>query len=215
VNILGHTFVALAVGGDEPEYLLGAVLPDLAPMAGVKVARGACGGVLREGVRCHVRADEAFHAHPDFRAGSGALRRALAERGVASGPARAVGHAGWELLLDGTLVGTPVEDAFRRAMAVGDRAATAMGPDDRARWAAFLARGGTSPGLGYDDPRWVADRLHAMLARRPRLRLPDDQVATVADVLGGHVDAVRRAASAVLDDTARAAADPSDAAPAG
>lgn len=203
MNFLGHTHVALAGGRDEPEYLLGAALPDLAPMAGVRLARAGLEGALGEGVRCHVQADAAFHAQADFRAGSSALRRALAERGVSSGPARAVGHAGWELLLDGTLVGSPVEAAFHRAMAVGDRAAAAMAPQDRPRWASFLARARTATGLHYDDPRWVADRLHGMLARRPRLRLPDEQVATVAAVLAGHVDAVRAVADAVLDDTVR------------
>ncbi len=203
MNFLGHTHVALAGGRDDPEYLLGAALPDLAPMAGVRVARADLDGALGEGVHCHLQADAAFHAHAEFRAGSGALRRDLAERGIGSGPARAVGHAGWELLLDGTLVGSPAEDAFRRAIAVGDRAAAAMAPQDRPRWASFLARARTAAGLHYDDPRWVADRLHGMLTRRPRLRLPAAQVATVAEVLAGHVDAVRAVAEAVLSDTVR------------
>jgi len=201
VNFLGHTYVALASGRDDADYLLGAVLPDLAPMAGVRVARGGLGGALGDGVRCHLRADDAFHAHAAFRAGSGALRRDVAGRGVASGPARAVGHAGWELLLDGTLVGTEVERAFERAMAAGERAARAMSVEDGERWATFLGRARTSPGLRYDDPGWVAERLHAMLARRPRLRLPAEQVATVAEALRGHVGAVVAQAPAVLRDT--------------
>jgi acyl carrier protein phosphodiesterase len=209
VNFLGHVHVALAAGCDDPEYVLGAALPDLAPMAGVRVARANLDGALGAGVRCHLRADVAFHAHPAFRAGSRALRHALADRGVVSGPARAVGHAGWELLLDGTLVGSGTEEVFQRAMTVGERASSAMAEEDRSRWTAFLRRARTPGGLRYDDPRWVADRLHSMLARRPRLRLPDDQVATVADVLARHVDAVLSAAPVVLDDTARASrADP-------
>jgi hypothetical protein len=204
VNFLGHTQVALDGGHDDPGYLLGAALPDLAPMAGVRLVRAGLEGVLGAGVRCHLAADEAFHAHPRFRAGSGALRRALAERGVGSGPARAVGHAGWELLLDGTLVGTGAEEAFHRAIAVGERASAALAPDDRLRWAAFLARARTSAGLHYDDPRWVAERLHGMLARRPRLRLPDDQVAVVAEVLATQVEGIVAVAPAVLADTSRA-----------
>lgn len=204
MNVLGHTHVALAGGHDDPEYLLGAVLPDLAPMAGVRVVPARLGGALGDGVRCHLRADAAFHAHAVFLAGSSALRRALVEREVGWGPARAVGHAGWELLLDGTLVRTEVEDAFRRALAIGERAADGLGPDDRARWTAFLARARRLPGLHYDDPRWVADRLHAMLAHRPRLRLPAAHVATVTDVLAAHVDAVVASAATVLHDTARA-----------
>jgi len=204
VNVLGHTHVALAGGRDDSGYLLGAVLPDLAPMAGVKVARAVLGPPVADGVRCHVRTDEAFHAHPAFVAGSRALRRALDARGVASGPARAVGHAGWELLLDGTLVGSATEAAFRRAMAAGGDATVAMSAADAGRWAAFVDRGRSAPALGYDDPRWVADRLYGMLARRPRLRLPPEQVATVAEALAGQAEQVRAVAPEVLADTVRA-----------
>jgi hypothetical protein len=205
MNFLGHTHVAVAGGRDDPGYLLGAVLPDLAPMAGVRLDRHRATGPVAEGVACHLRADAAFHAHPAFRAGSRAIRLALADRGVASGPARAVGHAGWELLLDGTLVGSGTEDAFRSALAVGDDAAAVVAAGDRARWQAFLSRGRTWPGLRYDDPAWVADRLHAMLGRRPRLALPGGQVAVVAAVLAEHGPAVRAAAAGVLADTAVAA----------
>jgi hypothetical protein len=202
VNFLGHTHVALAAGSDDPAYLLGAALPDLAPMAGVRLARGGLDGALAAGVRCHLAADAAFHAHAVFRAGSGALRRTLTDRGVASGPARAVGHAGWELLLDGTLVGTAVEDAFRRSLAVGEEVLPVLAPDDRPRWTRFLARVRASSGLRYDEPRWVAERLHGMLAHRPRLRLPDRQVTTVAEALAAAAGPVAAVATAVLDDTA-------------
>ena len=207
MNVLGHTQVALATGRDDPAFVLGAVLPDLASMAGVRVAsRSALPGALGEGVGCHIRADEAFHADMRFRAGSGDLRRAVAGRGLASGPARAVGHAGWELMLDGTLVGGETERAFHTAVrAAGDAAAAALAPPDQARWADFLARFATAgPRLRYDEPRWVAERLHAMLSRRPRLRLPADQVDAVADELASHARAVEAVAPAVLADTARA-----------
>jgi hypothetical protein len=203
VNILGHTSVALAAGRDDPAYVLGAVLPDLGPMAGVRVARAGLAGALADGVRCHLAADAAFHGHPAFRAGSAALRRALGERGVATGPARAVGHAGWELLLDGTLVGSAVEEAFGRALGAGDQVTPTLAPDDRAGWTAFLARARSAGRLRYDEPRWVAERLHAMLARRPRLRLPAHQLTAVAEELAGRADEVSAVAATVLDDTAR------------
>lgn len=204
MNVLGHTHVALAGGRDDPEYLLGAVLPDLGAMAGIRVSGAAFTGALAEGIRSHHRADAEFHAHADFLAGSGALRRALVERGVALGPARAVGHAGWELLLDGTLLGTEVEDALGRALAVGERAAPGLAHTARGRWAAFLDRARRAGGPRYDDPAWVADRLHVMLRGRPRLRLPAGQVATVAHVLAAHTGDVAACAARVLDDTTRA-----------
>jgi hypothetical protein len=204
VNILGHTHVALAGGRDDSGYLLGAVLPDLAPMARVKVVRTALPRAVADGVDCHVRTDEAFHAHPTFAAGSRAIREELDARGVASGPARAVGHAGWELLLDGALVGTATEGAFRRAMAAGGDATAAMTAADASRWVAFVDRSRSAPTLAFGDPRWVAERLFGMLARRPRLRLPEEQVPTVAEVLGGQAEAVRALAPDVLADTIRA-----------
>jgi hypothetical protein len=203
MNFLGHTHVALAGGEDDPGFVLGAVLPDLAPMAGIRLAHRDLDGPVGAGVRCHLRADAAFHADPRFLDGSRALRRALTARGLGSGPARAVGHAGWELLLDGTLVATEAEDAFRGALAEGQRALPALAGEDRDRWTAFLARGRTSSGLHYDDPAWVADRLYAMLARRPRLALAAEEVPVVADVLAAQAPAVVAVAAAVLDDTAR------------
>src|SRR4029453_6456343 len=62
MNFLGHTHVALAGGGDDPGFVLGAVLPDLAPMAGIRLAVRRLDGRLGEGMRCHLRADAAFHA---------------------------------------------------------------------------------------------------------------------------------------------------------
>jgi hypothetical protein len=204
VNILGHVRVARAGGRDDADYLLGAVLPDLAPMAGVRVDRAALAAPVAEGVRCHVRTDAVFHAHPAFVSGARRLRQTLEARGVGSGPARAVGHAGWELLLDGTLVGSPTEAAFGRAIARGDEATAALSEGDAVRWAAFVDRGRSAPTLRYDDPAWVADRLFAMLDRRPRLRLPDASVPVVAEVLAEQADAVRDAADDVIADTVRA-----------
>jgi hypothetical protein len=206
VNVLGHTQVALETGRDDPDFVLGAVLPDLASMAGVRLAsRSTLGGALGDGVGCHLRADEAFHADARFRSGAADLRRAVAGRGVASGPARAVGHAGWELMLDGTLVGGAAEDAFFAAVReAGAAAARALAPADGERWAAFLSRfGARTVRLRYDEPRWVAERLHAMLSRRARLRLPAGQVGAVADELANHARGVEVVGPAVLADTAR------------
>lgn len=204
MNILGHTQVALAAGRDDPGWLLGAVLPDLAPMAGVRVDRSALPDDVAAGVRCHLAADAAFHALPAFVRGARGIRRALAACGVASGPARAVGHAGWELLLDGTLVRSATEAAFRSAMTEGTAAVMAMSAEDGRRWAAFVDRGRGAPTLAYDDPGWVADRLQATLARRPRLRLPDDRVPAVAEVLAAAQPQVVASAAEVLLATADA-----------
>ena len=62
MNFLGHTHVALAGGEDDPGFVLGAVLPDLAPMAGIRVPQLRPEGPLGAGVRCLLRADAAWRA---------------------------------------------------------------------------------------------------------------------------------------------------------
>jgi hypothetical protein len=204
MNVLGHTFVALASGDDDPAFVLGAVLPDLAPMVDVRVDRSRVDGRVGEGVRCHVEADAAFHADPAFRAGAAALRRDLAEAGLERGPVRAVGHAGWELLLDGTLVGSAAEEAYWRALDVGETVLDAVAEPDRRRWLAFCAHRHQRPALRYDDPAWVAERLHSVLARRPRLRFGRERLPAVTRILGSHA----RGVATVGPDVLAAAAGP-------
>ncbi len=206
MNYLGHVAVALAGGRSDREFVLGAALPDLASMVGVRFDRSLLPPAVAEGVACHLAADEAFHAHLVFREGSAALRADLRAIGLATGPTRAIGHAGWELLLDGTLVGTPVEDAYREGLEVAEVVLDAIRPDQRHRWDQLLARL-PPPALRYDDPAWVADRLFTMLERRPRLALPPSSAPVVADVLAQHASSVRAiAATLFLDLTSGMAA---------
>jgi hypothetical protein len=198
MNVLGHASVALAWGGDDPAFVLGAVLPDVASMVNVRVDRSRLGGRIGDGVRCHIEADAVFHDHSEFRTGSAALRRDLVEQGLDRGPARALGHAGWELLLDGTLVGSPAEAAYWRALDVGEQALDAIGEPGRRRWLGFLAYRRRRPRLRYDDPPWVAERLHDLLARRPRLRFSREELPAVAEVLGAHAGPVAAVAPEVL-----------------
>jgi hypothetical protein len=203
VNYLGHVDVGLATGRGDDLFVLGTALPDLASMAGVRLDRSRLDPAVRAGVDCHLLADTAFHDHPAFREGSAALRRDVAAAGLGTGPRRAIGHAGWELLLDGTLLGSETEAAYRRGLARGAEVSGAMDADGAGRWGRLLASG-PPPRLRYDDPTWVAERLVAMLGRRPRLAVPADRVGAVAAVLADHVDAVRAVAPGVLADVAAA-----------
>jgi hypothetical protein len=203
VNVLGHSHVALEVGVDAPDYVLGAVLPDLASMARVRLDRSRLVGGVAEGVRCHLVADAAFHTVPEFVAGSGAIRGDLQALGFAAGPARAVGHVGWELLLDGTLLGSPARAAYAGALELGDRVGAALAEAHRPRWARLLAHRDRLPSLPYDDPRWVAERLVSILEPRPRLRVAVEQVPVVAD----HVERIAASAPAVLSATAERTAE--------
>jgi hypothetical protein len=183
VNLLAHERVALDVAGDDPRTVLGSVLHDLESLVGQRLDRGA-DPVLDAGVAVHRATDAAFHDHPRFRAGCIGLTRALQARGVPRGPSRAVGHAGWELLLDGLLADdTEVTGAFGAATALlAELAAPAAADTDRL--AALAERQRSQPiWVAYRDPALVADRLHRQLSHRPRLALPAAQLDVVAGVL--------------------------------
>jgi hypothetical protein len=207
MNFLAHTAVALA-SSDEPPFLLGAGLPDLASMARVRIDRSRLRGGVQEGVRCHLRSDEVFHAHPEFRRGTAQMRSMLADGGLRPGAVRAVAHVGWELMLDGTLVRTPAEAAFRRGLAVGANVTQVVAPADRERWIEFLGWWEQAPmssrRLRYDDPEWVTERLHRILAARPRLAFAEEDGPTVADVLQASAGQIARVADGVIDDVVQA-----------
>lgn len=204
MNYLGHTHVALVSGAGETAeavYVLGAVLPDLASMAGVRLDRtGLQDGPLRRGLGCHVATDAAFHAHPAFTRGSADIRRQLTEVGLARGSARAVAHVGWEFLLDGTLVATDTEDAFWRALDRAEVAGDIIREGDRKRWADFLTHRTMRPRLRYDEPAWVGDRVWTTLSRRPRLRFSRRDLPAVVETLAQHRPRVVAAAREVLDE---------------
>ena len=203
MNYLGHVAVALRTGRHDRDYVLGAALPDLTSMLGMRIDRSALPGPVADGVACHLAADTAFHAHAAFRAGSAALRHDLGSAGFATGPRRAIGHAGWELLLDGTLVGSPAETAYREALAGASALTDVVAVEHRARWRS-LANGGQPPALRYDDPEWVADRLVAMLSRRPRLAVDPTQAPVIVGVLARHQVSIASVAAAVIDDVGAA-----------
>src|SRR5947209_12566064 len=143
MNFLAHAAVARR-HDDDPAFVLGAVLPDLLPMAGVHVDRAAVTPRVAAGWRSHHRADAAFHESAVFRHGVHALRTDLRTTPLATGPRRAVAHVGWELLLDDVVAGDAAAvGAFRDALAAGR-------------------------GL-VDDPRWrdLLDRLDTIRAAPP------------------------------------------------
>jgi hypothetical protein len=202
LNLLGHAHVALA-RDDDPDFVLGALLPDLASMARVRLtARSLLDPSVERGVVYHLRTDAVFHTLPGFVEGSALIRRELLARGLSRGAARAVGHVGWELLLDGTLVGSPAEAAFHTALDRADTAATAV--DRPERWTHLLSYRPQLRQLRYDDPAWVAERLERIFHDRPLLRFEPAQLPVVADVLTAHAPSIAAAAPSILSVTATA-----------
>jgi hypothetical protein len=90
MNLVGHVAVALDPEAPTPpstQFLLGCMLPDLAAIARVRLARPD--GELGRGVAYHHACDAVFHETEWFRSVNRALRDALVDAGVDSGPARA------------------------------------------------------------------------------------------------------------------------------
>lgn len=186
VNFFGHAWLAAGRNAD-PRFVLGAMLPDLAPMAGLRL-RGADDAALSAGIAHHLAVDAAFHALPTFQMLTADAARALQRAGVRRGPARGAAHIGIELLLDGWLArrcGVP--DAYRTALAYAPqlgallrfasgrlRAQNTTRATGGAAWTfPELCRKLAASPLpeAYAEPSYTAARVAAALARRPRLAL--------------------------------------------
>ena len=204
MNLVGHVAVALEPDSAPPstEFLVGCMLPDLAAIARVRIARPE--GELGRGVEFHHACDSVFHDLEWFHSTNRSLRDALVDAGVDSGPARACSHAGVEMLLDGRLVEDETVDAYARivldAVTTGADSLAPLVPDDvRAVWVERLQMIGASlDPARYRDPRFVAERLQRMTSGRRRIELPPAQVDTVTATLRDAHGDIAHAAPAVL-----------------
>ncbi|MDP1819232.1 MAG: hypothetical protein Q8K58_04985 [Acidimicrobiales bacterium] len=190
MNFVGHVQVALGVS-DHDLVLLGAILPDVESLLGAVVPDAREDPDIGLGIAIHHRTDALFHADPRFRAGSIALTRALQGRGVGRGASRGVGHAGWELLLDGVLATDGrVTEAFAGAAQALARVASRAGAPEADRLARFAAAQRDTPIWdGYADPSAVALRLHRQLQGRPRLAFPAEHLdRVVRELTAAHAE---------------------------
>jgi hypothetical protein len=213
VNAGGHIAVATAItarsGIDAgPGHLLGSALPDLAAMGRFRLLGRAQSAGLAAGIRLHHRTDDEFHRHPWFRRRNRQLTAELTGAGLGRGPAMACSHVGIELLLDGQLLAhQPVDDARARALAEiaehQSELVQLVKPVDRARWMGHL-EAVASRGLptDYDDPDAVAERLHRILAARPRLAMARQHVPPVAAALARYKPGIDATARALVDSVA-------------
>jgi hypothetical protein len=196
VNFIGHAQVALW-SRDEPAFVLGAMLPDLVGMAGLRVpgvntsapadAPVPCmSRELAEGVALHHRTDQLFHSEPHFLRLTQRVLDELTALGVPRGPARGVAHVGVELLLDGELLGEPgVARGYEQALGVLPRVRPLFAESPQIeRWTAFsrrLAAYGTP--YDYRNADAVVDRLVRVFAGRQRLALDSNSERIVRSVL--------------------------------
>lgn len=210
MNLVGHVAVALEPDAAPPstDFLVGCMLPDLAAIARVRIARPI--GELGEGVAFHHACDAVFHESAWFRDANRGLRDTLVAAGVDSGPARACAHAGVEMLLDGRLVADETVDASARvvldAVTTGAPSLAVLAPDDaRDVWVERLQMIGSSlDPARYRDPRFVAERLHRMTSGRRRIELRAEHVDTVATTLREFQPGIAAAAPDVVAEIRKA-----------
>jgi hypothetical protein len=221
VNLVGHVATTVRhAPRASPTYLAGAIAPDLASIARVRLVRASGGSAdptvaaeLRRGLAFHHAGDAAFHASSWFRDRNHDLRDALLTDGVDRGAARACSHAGVEMLLDGGLVddarvAQAMDDVFRE---LGADTATRrcvhelVADDDRARWAERLDTIMHSLDVrAYTSPNRIAHRLHRATSGRARIELREVHVDAVAHQLGVFQPGVVADADAVINDVAAA-----------
>lgn len=193
-----------------PPVMVGAALPDMAAIGGFRLQPGATTGELAEGIRLHHRTDDAFHADERFRRLMARLRTELMAAGIGRGAARACGHVGVELLLDGHLLaeGDVADRVGALLWSVGrptEEVLDAVPKAERVSWEIHL--GLVAERIAPDSYRaahLVAARLHRILARRPRLAFAEGDVPWLADSLLRIQPAVNDVADALVADTARA-----------
>lgn len=209
MNFFAHAAVACRTR-DEPRFVLGSMLPDLASMIATRL-RPVAHPEVAAGVALHHATDQRFHACAPFRALCESALVELEAAGVSRGGARAVGHVGSELLLDGVLSHERIpREAYARALDAGLEpgllARSGFESDvDMTRLQELLQWLADGPlPEGYRDVDFVSERLRRILARRPRLALRACDVAPVRAWLSRAAPIVQEHAAALLE--ARASA---------
>ena len=181
-------------GAAEPAFVLGSMLPDFASMAQTRLrmepapAQSADEAALHAGIALHHRTDDVFHGSPEFVRLMQQTLDELSARGVGRGTARAVGHVGTEMFIDGELLRrAELADAYVSALRAGGvTEAIFRDPEGAARWE-LLRRRLIDYGAPHDyrDPESVLARLTAMLRGRPRLAVGPDALPILRQALPG------------------------------
>jgi len=182
LNFFGHAVVA-GWADNRAGHLLGSMLPDFEAMVRVPLV-GVCDPDIQRGIDLHHRTDEVFHRAPIF---VELCARALSElkgAGVRRGTARAVGHIGSEMFLDGWLAREQDHvDDYLAALEVEVEGCLEWEDDGRAfsKLRARLTMWGAP--RDYAEPTFVLARLADALQRRPALKVLESESAQVRQFL--------------------------------
>ncbi|MGI9597107.1 MAG: hypothetical protein ACR2QK_13165 [Acidimicrobiales bacterium] len=222
MNFVGHIHLAALALPDRAEpadradsgfevdrlgFLIGSALPDIAAMGRFRLADRPTDQSIGAGVDLHHRTDDVFHRHPWFRHHSKAVADELDRAGLSRGAARACGHVGVELLLDGLLLDDEgdLRPSVQQAMSQLNRPRfelEAVVADERQEdWADHLqsVAGWTLPN-DYRRPVAVAERLRRILSRRPRLAFGSEQIAVVGSTLARQQPDLESGVDELVDD---------------
>lgn len=197
MNFFGHAVVA-GWRDNRARYLLGSMLPDFEAMVRVPLTE-IRDPDLRRGIELHHRTDKEFHSAPTFLSWCALSLEELAASGVGRGTARAVGHVGSEMFLDGWLAREQAHiDDYLAALDVDVDGL--LGWQDQGRAFSKLHARLTLWGAprDYAEPSFVLARLRDALRPRPALAIDEDQAPRVAEFLPALQQVVEREAPELL-----------------
>jgi len=206
LNFFAHSVVA-CWSSEEPLFILGSMLPDLAAMLGLRLGE-VRDPELKAGIDCHIATDAVFHGTAHFVQHCQVCVEDLVHRGVGRGTARAVAHVGFELVLDGWLCQQPSAlQGYARALQFSQDSpsawvdALALSDEQRQRLLHGTAQLTSAPiPQRYRDPLFVADRMEFILRRRPRLAMQPADVPHVQDRMQQLHGVIGDVAPALLSD---------------
>jgi len=164
-------------------HLLGSMLPDFEAMVRVPLIE-VRDRQIRRGIELHHQTDRMFHQTPIFLSLCARALSALSEVGVRRGTARAVGHVGTEMFLDGWLTREQgYVDDYLAALEV-EAQGSLQWQDAGAAFSKLRTRlmAWGAP-RDYADPSFVYARLTDALRHRPALVVLEDQSAQVLEFL--------------------------------
>lgn len=148
---------------------------------------------LQAGTRHHHHIDQVFHGAGPFVRHVAKTTHTLEQAGLSRGSARAIGHLGTELILDGLLF------AQGHSTAAYAAALDLLSDLDPPGWNASMtaalqdlaSRLSQAPlPAAYQSTTFVGSQLQRILDRRPRLRFTSEHAEIVAHVLSGLQEAL-------------------------